>query len=467
MNDTHRLEALLVAETVRLIEAEAPFDDTEANRHAAAAGGDREHRLLARAAILGRRLGLQQQLQSMRARAAVAWALLAGLVFLVGVGLVQGLLGDGRTINAMLAFTGALGMHFLTLALWLLGLLSGAMPGAAFAPATARLSFGNLLLRLAARRGGRHGARQPQLLAAVWSMLGRARMLPWVFGLVSHTVWSAAFVLALAGLWFMFSFREYRLTWETTIQSSQFFIGFIDTSGQLPRMLGFPTPGTADLAGGGAGAQRALAWWLMGCVFTYGLLPRLLLAAVSAMVVAHRRARLRLDTADPYYRTLLARIDEMGRTVVVDPDRTTGPAVAAMPVTAAGDERSQALVGFELPPDADWPPPGLGQAAALSVNVSGAGDQLREALDRLGLLRPARILVVCNQAASPDRGTARFLRQAAACGGSMSLLLLPVRGGDATHVRRWKTWLADSGLEILRPFEDAGAASAWLEGCDE
>lgn len=456
----NRQDDLLIAETIRFIEADGPLDDDEANRRAAAIEGNREQRLLARAAVLGERLGLPQELQAWRSRALIAWAGLGLLVFIAGYGLLQGLLGAGRTINVMLAFIGALGMHFLTLALWLLSFVSGGGTSA-----LTRLSLGNLLLRLASTHAG-PGRRSPMLQAAL-SLLARARLLPWLFGLAAHAVWSIAFVLALAGLWIMFSFREYRLTWETTIQSSQFFIAFIEASGALPRLLGFPVPSAADLGADSAAAQRLLAWWLIGCTFVYGLLPRLLLTLLSAAVLARRRRALGLDAADPYYRKLLARIDLIGRSKVVEPERRAADDAGAAHIAPAARGQGAALVGFELPPECPWPPAEIGAVPALAINVSGSGDQRREALDRLQAQRPERILFICDQSASPDRGTARFLREARASGARASLLLLPVRGGGEAFTRRWQDWLADSGLQPLPTFEGAAAASAWLEGRDE
>jgi Protein of unknown function (DUF2868) len=296
VNNNNRLDALLLAETVRLVETDGPLDDAEANRHASAAHEGREERLLARAAWLGRRLGLDEELHAWRARAGMVWAALALLVFLVGYGLVENLLGDGRTINAVLAFMAALGVHLVSLVLWLLSLCFVGKPGAS---SLARLSLGNLSLWLAARTAGRRATHSRQLLPAMLSILERSRLLPWLFGLISHAVWAAAFLLALLGLWFMFSFREYRLTWETTIQGSDFFFGFIEATGVLPRQLGFPAPDHAVLAGADSATRhRALAYWLMGSTFTYGLLPRVLLALLCAAVVARRRKALMLDMTD-------------------------------------------------------------------------------------------------------------------------------------------------------------------------
>lgn len=454
---------MLIAETVRLIEADGPLDDAEAMRLAAHAPGGREDKLLARAAALGARLGLQDEIQAWRARAVLIWPMLALLVFLIGYGLVDKLLGDARTINAVLAFVAALGVHFVSLVLWILSL---GLAGTAFSSRLARLSLGNLSLWLAQRLSGTQGGDKGKLATAALAILERSRTMPWLLGLISHVVWAGAFLLALAGLWLMFSFREYRLTWETTIQGSEFFIRFIEVTGALPRSIGFPTPDAAILTGADFAARdRAVAFWLMGATFTYGLLPRVVLALLSWAVVARRRARLALDMTDPYFRKLQARIDEIGRTQLVDPERAhqPWPDVPDRPLPSA--QQGRALVGFELPPESAWPPAGLDLDIQLSLNLSGAANESSAALDRLSSVAPSRILFVCDQAASPDRGTARFLRQAAACGEQAAILLLPVRAAATQEpwVRRWQDWLAEGGLGALQVFDDAARAAAWVE----
>ena len=67
--------------------------------------------------------------------------------------------------------------------------------------------------------------------------------------------------------------------------------------------------------------------------------------------------------------------------------------------------------------------------------------------------------------ASPDRGTARFVREAAAQAGRTALLL--VGQGDALAdgaVRRWPDWLEAEGLQALTVVESVPAAIDWTAG---
>ncbi|SNT18371.1 Protein of unknown function [Noviherbaspirillum humi] len=455
------LSALLVARTVQLVEADGPLEDSAEMRQAFAAADTSEARLLERARLLGLRLGLDGELARWRGLAGLVLLALPLLVFSLAWSITAAVIGAERTINAVLAFILALGMHGLTLLAWLLALIFSRSSMNLFN----RLSLGNLALRLVAWLPPARGPQSLTLLRAAHDLLRRGRLLPWAFGLVSHGVWALAFVLVLLALIAGFSFRAYRLGWETTILDPAFFAAFVRATGWLPHLIGFPLPDTATLLHPDApgGDQRAWAWWLIGCVFVYGLVPRLLLAALCALVWRRGRRRLRLDTADPYYRKLLSRFEAMAPSEVVDreqrPEKAAMPARAAMP-SAGGT----ALIGFELPEDAAWPPPGIAVDPALTQRIAGSSEERRTALAMLAAARPARLLLACHAPSTPDRGTERFLREAAAQAGACALLL-PASvhdAGAAAQLQRWRDWLRQIDLPEIALFAGADEAAGWL-----
>ena len=459
------LAEVWMATAVQIIEQTGPLDDAAAFSEAARRHSAPQLRLRERAWLLGQRLGLAAQMLRWRDAAWLLGAALALAVVLLANGVVFAMLTDGRTINAGSALVAALGMHLVTLVLWLLGTL---LPFSG-AGLLGRLSLGPLLLQGLARLPLGQRAHASALARAAGSLLQRTRLAPWAFGLVSHLVWSAAFVLVLVGLLLAFAFKEYRLTWETTILSAQTFADFVRATGWLPGLLGFPVPELtvgASPQGPLALPASAAAWWLVGCVAVYGLLPRLLLAALCAVVWQRRKNRLQLDTSDPYFAQLLARFAALQASRVVDVERPSPSGPAQLATLAPGASGSAlAVVGFELPQAQDWPPAALAQAAQYTKQISGSLDERRSVLDALAQLHPRALLLVCNAAATPDRGTERFVREACSHAGQCALWLAdpPAGRGQPPNRERWRHWLDAAGLQAIATFAQPTDALAWAE----
>ncbi|WP_256856459.1 DUF2868 domain-containing protein [Variovorax sp. KK3] len=410
-------------------------------------------RVLERARRLGQRIGLQHEIA--RARAASPWLFLAlvAAIVLAGLGLAGNVTGEGRSINVVVALAGLLGLHLLTLLVWLAGLV---LPIGSI-----NLSLGWLWLALTARvAGGRHG-QAPLLLGAATRLLARARLLPWVLGFVSHAIWSLSFAVVLAALLFALAFRSYTLTWETTILDPAFFVRLVELLGRVPGWMGFPVPDAQtvlDPRAAAAGGQRDWALWLTGCIVAYGLLPRIFFALLCALVWKRRRSALAPDLSQPYYRRLLARFDALAPRQIVDVD--PGSAQHDSPAALAPGETTDMLlaIGFELPDELHWPPPELDEASTRALRVDGSAAARREALDLSMQLRPRRLLVACHAAASPDRGTERFLRELASHSGECRLWLLGnTASPDARS--RWHAWLSATGLSRFEAI--ASPVAAW------
>ena len=115
--------AAVLHETVRRIEDAGPLDDAQALAQAHRMPGGRGAQVLARSQLLAERLGLPVEWARWRRLGAGVLLGLALLLALADLGLARAVLGQGRSINAVAAFVSLLGLHALTLVLWLLGLL--------------------------------------------------------------------------------------------------------------------------------------------------------------------------------------------------------------------------------------------------------------------------------------------------------------------------------------------------------
>lgn len=446
----------VITEAVKLAEAPGPLEDAQALREAAGRRADPTGRVVERARLLGRRIGLLEELE--RARGWAPWLLLAlvALVVMAGLALAGDVLGsERRQINVVVALAALLGLHLVTLLLWLAGLL---LPLGPF-PA----SFGWLWLRLTARVAGGRRGQAPLLLRAATGLLGQARLLPWALGFVSHAIWTLSFAVVLAALLFALAFRSYTLSWETTILEPAFFLQSVQWLGRAPSWLGFPVPDADAVLSplAAASGQRAWALWLTGCITVYGLLPRAALALLCAAVWARRRQGLRPDLSAPYYQRLLARFEALAPRQIVDADPGARPRQAPAPLADGGSSDTLVAIGFELLPEQPWPPAGAAAAGARALRLEGSAAERRAVLDMLAQLRPRRVLVGCRAASSPDRGTERFLRDVMALCGECRLWLVgaEAEAGSAAGAR-WQAWLADVGLQALI----ADSAAPALEG---
>lgn len=440
---------------VQLIEEEGRLEDGQAMRQAFSARPDGAGRVLQRAWLLGERLGLQREWRR--------WRQLGGAVLLLLVlgvvgsawALARAVLGDAREINVVAAFVSMLGLHAVTLLLWLASLV---LPWRSAAGG----ALGRWALQLTARLPLDRGPHAVQLARATTDVLARARLAPWVFGGISHAVWSLAFVLLLTALALGLSLRAYRLTWETTLLTPDFFVRFVQATGWLPQQLGFAMPDAATLlqpALAGADAQRAWAWWLLGCVAVYGLAVRLLCTLWCWAAWRRGQGRLALDLADPGVRALLSRFEAMEPVRIVDAEQP-GAMPATAPAAPVADAGTRLLLGFELPPEAPWPP--FAPPAAVQVQrMDGSQRERAELLQRLTAAPAHRLLVACHAASSPDRGTERFLREACSASAACAVLLGGAR--QEADTARWRDWLQRSDLVQLTVLSEPEAARAWLE----
>lgn len=455
MRSATPLDDALLLEAVRCVEESGPLDDSEALHAASLAASDDAGRLIVRARILGERLGLPTAIA--RARHAAPWVLagLAVLVVLAGAGLAGKVVGaeDGsRRINAVAALGSLLGLHLVTLLIWLVGLV--------WTPGAWRLSLGGLWLGLSARFASGRQGQAPLLLQAITRLLNRARLLPWALGLASHVVWTLSFTVALGSLLFALAFRRYTLGWETTILEPGFFVRLVQGLGYLPSLMGFPVPSASAILSAASGAapidaagQRDWALWMTGCLALYGWLPRALLALLCvAMLRMRRAALLQPDLEAPRYRRILQRISALvpaTRIVDADPGRSSSTQPpTSLPIGATSATRI--AIGFELAPQLIWPPSDWPSDLPNQM-CDGSATSRTHVLAQLAGAPPRRVLLVCDAAASPDRGTERFVRELLQRSGGVDLLLrVATSAPDSSNdfARRWRDWIDTTGLPM-------------------
>lgn len=449
------LQRLWLTEAVRLREEQAgPLEDREANRVAAANGGDLASRIETRALWLAQRDGMLTALLHWHQGARLALWLLMALAVLSGAGLGLAALGDGqRPVNVFWALGSLLGLHLVMLAGWAIGLVLAGDGNA---------TLGRLWLWLSEKFA--RDAQAAQLAPALLIVLQRQRLNRWALGVLVHGLWLLALLSALGGLLALLATRRYGFVWETTLLSSNTFVTLTQTLGALPQLLGFSTPAVELIRASGAdavaeeSARQAWAVWLLGLLLTYGVLPRALLAAVCAWRWRRGRAALRLDLNLPGYSLLRERLQPSSERLGVT---DAAPELLATVQSAHGAVASEGavIVAIELDSRRPWPP-------ALPKDVADAGvidsrEQRQHLLDQLSRFPPARLAIACDPRRSPDRGTLALLAELARSAGQTRVWLLAAEPGEALDSQRLEDW--HGALDGLGLQWRQGAPLGWLE----
>lgn len=452
-----------LSEAIRLREAaEGPLADRDASSAARASTGDGEARILLRAEQLAQREGMGAAIHPWWARARLGMVAMSIVAVLGGFGAALAVLGDGsRAVNVVWALGGLLGPHLLSLFLWCVGLwLGGRGSGGA---------LGRGWLWLAGRFGG---AAEVYLARALTGMLGRAGLLRWWLATVTHCVWTLALLGALMGLLVTLSARRYGFVWETTILSASVFVDFVQVAGWLPAQGGFLLPDAATVqASSGAGVfdePARLAWssWFIGCVVVYGVIPRLLLWALSFFLWRQGRSALRLDLGLPYYASLLGRLAPASERIGVTdaaPKPFPGARVAGPHRTESGEA---ILVGLEMSGNSVWPP--RLPAGVRDAGIVDSREQRKRTLERLRAGPPSRLLVACDARLSPDRGSLEMIAEMSRYAGECRVWLVQTEvNAQAERLLHWRNGLQGIELPEEGIIEDERVALNWLGGRDD
>ncbi|MEN5201967.1 DUF2868 domain-containing protein [Pseudomonas wadenswilerensis] len=449
------LDKRWLTEAVRLREEHAgPLEDQEANRRARQSGGDLPARIESRALWLAERDGMRSALQHWKQSARLALAALVVLAVLSGAGLALAALGDSqRPVNVFWALGSLLGLNLLLLLSWLLGFFLAGEQGA---------SLGRLWLWLSEKFA--RDAQAAHLAPALLVMLQRQKLNRWLLSLLVHSLWLVALGTALVMLLALLATRRYGFVWETTILGADTFVALTQALSALPALLGFSVPDVAMIRASGDTqpalelARQAWAGWLLGVLLVYGIVPRLLLAALCLWRWRSGRARLQLDLNLPGYSQLRDALMPSSERLGVN---DAAPDALPQIVRGVGEEHSNGalLVGLELDDKRPWPP-------ALPAAVSNAGildsrESRNKLLEQLSRFPPARLAIACDPRRSPDRGSLALLAELARNAGATRIWLLQAMPGQALDADRLGDW--HQALEQLGLNYADTAPLNWLE----
>jgi hypothetical protein len=417
------LEQRLLAEAVRLHEEGQGFlDEPDAEAAARGADGDLEHRIMVRAQTLSVAPALTQALHQLRGASTVV--VVVALVFATIAGastapLTLGATADGP-VNFFWVLGAMLGVHSVALLLWI-GLMCW-KPNVA-----AGSSLGSLAFAIG-RRVTHWLHRGPLPLAAIRagaSVYGGGLLGRWTLSAISHALWSAYLTGCVVLVILILSIKQYTFAWETTILSDRTYISLTRAIALGPDALGFSTPNRQQIIASHWDKRSILpgdsreAWsgLLVGSLVVYGLLPRLLLLAISLFAWRRYSQRFHLDLSKRGYARLQTRLLPVAHTLgVVDADTVPAEMQAPPPLEqplSVGASGPTAIMGFEIdPPATGWPPPVNGvDWLDLGFVDDRAGRQRALTTVCSTSTRPRLIVLVCSLTVTPDRGTRSFVHE--------------------------------------------------------
>lgn len=452
-------EQLWRYETVRQQELDQQiFDDAHANRKALEMGQDLRDQLLWRAHELAKTHGGEQAQSKARQVMRMALGLLGALGLLIGVSAGLASLGDSaRALNLLWALGSLLLVPTLALVMWLVLMVSASGSGGWLGHWWQWL-VGRLLK-----------TRQNRAVWQGWLRLSaNAQTERWWLALATHGMWLAIITGVLIAMVMAFSLRHYTFVWETTWLGEDVFVRVAQFIGWLPELMGFQAPDDQTIRASGnvavdtSAARMAWASWLVGAVFVFGWLPRLILVGISAFVLRQRYKRYQLDCDDAYALSVRAKLARLQNPHQVDgPDGAPDQWQQLVGIEPAQAQSEAAWLAFELQPQAQ-----AQQALSASARPIPAADDResrQQATSLLQQLLPRRLLIVLDARQTPDRGAIRALLGFGALAVQTRVLLLHASDARARGAA-WQERLNQAG--VTRAFVQLSQAMDWLSGAD-
>ncbi|MEM8496870.1 MAG: DUF2868 domain-containing protein [Pseudomonadota bacterium] len=379
------------------------------------------------------------------------------------VAVLNALSGDvsNRVLNIYGLLLVLLGFNFISLVLWLVGcvvklgsLISGSL-------GSLPLGIENLLRRFKQKQG--------RTAYSAWQeshFAGNVGV--WRLSLVGHSIWLSYLGAGLVCLLVLFSVRQYDFIWGSTLLSGGTFVDITLALGSPLQLLGVAMPDPSQVLASQSGSitertlsntdiRRQWAWFLLGAIAVYGLLPRFIAALVSLLVLKHAESRYRPDFYLPYYVELKHRMQaEAGKAKIVDADDSphdakkddkfsVTPALSDFQPLPAGTY----VAGFEL---AENPP------KAVSINI--VNRESYAAALRAVVSTGNALAIVVDLETAPDRGTRRKLIELCSKAKDAYLILLDdANGSEACDQQRLADWYQLAGDASI-PVEHVYRASS-------
>lgn len=391
------------AEAIRLYESgQGNFDDSNIQNLIINKYKNLNQRILYRADLLAKQEKIDRGLGNWFFSAKLSIVILWLLAFISGIGIAAGALANPQ-INLASALIALLGLHLISFVIWLISYLPIGKPG------TGLSSIWLWLSKKVTRSDHNELAARSFL-----SLFVRQKMWPSTIGIITHSTWVSAFIGALLTLLVLLSTRNYSFHWATTLLANDSLIGLSKIIGSIPAILGFPMPDSvainASLTNTNPGHEIQSQWsvWLIGCIIVWGLMPRLIALFLCLFNLFSKIGRMQIDTKLPAWMELKNRYNPRQENLGIDKPASKINQTFKPTIFKTNNANKAAILGYELDPSSSWPP------AEININITDLGlgasrndqNRIRKALNI-----NTNLLLVCNTALTPDRGTMNWLHE--------------------------------------------------------
>ncbi|OCG63302.1 DUF2868 domain-containing protein [Gilliamella sp. GillExp13] len=393
-----KLKSLWLTETIHLIETESgQFADQDINRQVRAEQISLSDRIVMRAIMLSKQNGLYLAQKVLLRSVKLSFVLLLLLSVFLGGSLALGALSQ-NPINLYWALFSLLGVHLITLTIWL---------GSFFLFS----NFGGSLLIhcwlwLAKKLSQKKTVQQ--LIPAFVELFGSR--IRWLIGFVLNLFWTVILSCALLVLVVLFSTKHYSFEWQTTLLSSDTIIGLTHYLGYLPSLLGFEIPKDeviklSEHALSAGEIRSSWAVWLLGVFIVYGLMLRFLCMVFCGVNWLISSRRIQLNISHPDYQILANRLQPLF--VNIEDADKLGHNSHQWHFSTHSIEAAEGNFLVAIDVQESWHYP----ESVSFLGFLNTREQRSNILDYLQLTPAQKLLIAVDTDRAPDRGVLNFINQ--------------------------------------------------------
>lgn len=236
----------------------------------------------------------------------------------------------------------------------------------------------------------------------------------WRISVLTHQFWLTYLTAGLIILILLMIARQYNFIWGTTLLSESSIPAFTQFMAKPMEYLGLMAPDSNQIAASRIGlrvqdteTRSAWARFVLGAILLYGILPRVILLAISALMRKLAERNFKLDLYLPYYIELRQRLmtsETAGRVIDADPHAGIKQTQVAPEMVANAIPANAQAIGIELDDQTIWP-----DSVTCHGNVI---DQISHA-DAIKTVKNINGPLLIGVAAHrlPDRGVQRTIRE--------------------------------------------------------